>query len=453
MHRNLSASPALGESGARMPVLVATSEFPGKGGARHDKFVSLLPRFGCDPIVICPQETASPDSERLIKELFPPSLEVYRARSLGWSYFAERFLDRGPDARHYRLLSLLSFPERFLYVPDYMVRWVPDGIRLAKRLIAKKSIPVVLTTSPAESTRLIGLALKRSLGVRWVADFRDLWTARTLLFRPATAFHDRAIRRLERRILETADHIIANTDENLAYYVNTFGIDPQRISVIPNGFDRNDILGTVSTNNDLGDVFQIGYMGNLSKHDLPWRSFLDALKMLVDDVGPDKIRFVHCGFASEEVAERIRTLKLDEVVVQPGLLPHVEAMEKIASTHLRLVLLADNGYSKAMVPAKLYHYLIMNGPVLAVAPECGAVARLLTETRMGMVVSPDCSPSRLACLMRGYYDAWKRGELKINPDSEQIDKYDRHRHVGQLARIFRSINGFNLALLAQLGFQ
>ena len=298
----------------------------------------------------------------------------------------------------------------------------------------------MLTSSPPESTHLIGLTLKRECGLKWVADFRDLWTARTGLYRPATALHDRWIRRLERTILETANHVIANTDESVAYYVRTFNVDPRRISVIPNGFDRDDVPEPEVSAGARG-VFQIGYMGNLAKHDLPWRPFLRALKLLNDDVGPGNVRFVHCGPPSREVDEEISRLNLDRVVTRHGDLIHHDAMRITASTSLRLVLLADNSYSRSMVPAKLYNYLIMEGPILAIAPLDGASARVLAETRTGAIVPPSDDGSEAFRHLRSYYSRWRLGESLVDPDRNRIEIYNRRRHADALARVFQSLQG------------
>lgn len=419
-------------------ILVAVHVFPSQGGGRIEKLVKFLPQCGVEPIVMSPRETLSPNGRRLL-ETFYPDLESHYVRSIGPTYFAERLMARAPTARDYRLLNALSFPERCVYLPDYMVRWVPLGVRLGRRLISEKGIRVVLTSSPPESTHLVGLALKRQCGVKWIADFRDLWTARTLLYRPATVLHDRWIRRLERTILENADHVIANTDENLQYYLKTFGINPRKVTTIPNGFDRDDVPASVCMN-VANDLFRIGYMGNLSKHDLPWRPFLRALKLLSNDVGSHRVRFVQVGPSSREVDDAIREMNLEDIVVRHGDMTHHEAMRITASTTVRLVLLAENGYSRAMVPAKLYNYLIMDGPILAVSPTQGAAARVLSETGAGTLVPPTDDGSEIYRQLRAYFEKWQRGDRLIDVAQDRIDAYDRRRHAEALTRIFERLN-------------
>jgi hypothetical protein len=174
------------------------------------------------------------------------------------------------------------------------------------------------------------------------------------------------------------------------------------------------------------------------------------LKLIAADVGPANVRFLHCGFSSREVGEHLRALNLEGVTTRYGLLDHREAMRITASTHVRIVLLPDNAYTKAQVPAKLYNYLIMNGPVLAIAPEQGAVARIVSETGMGTVVSPESSVRRVADVLRGFFDDWRRGELKLRANQERIAAYDRRKHVEELARIFGAVQAGPLTSDAEL---
>ena len=417
-------------------VLVVVDRFPATGGSRIDKFVKLLPQFGVEPVVLSAKETDSPQAQELRKRIYPPELKTYQAGSLGWTHFAERFLVRGPGARHYRLLALLSFPERAILVPDYMVRWIPLGMRLAAEIIKREGIRVVLTSSPSESVHLIGLRLKRKLGVRWVADFRDLWTEKKLLYRPATPLHNWLIRRLERKVFEIADHIVANTPENAERYLRRFNLAGDRVTVIPNGFDRDD-LPDQSASGKASGVFRIGYAGSLDKHDFPWRIAFEALRKLANTVGREKISFVHCGYLSEQVRHYLKSEKMEDLVEVHGNLPHADAMRLTANTELRMLLLYENAYSSSIVPLKLYNYLIMNGPILAIAPEEGRTASIIADTRMGVVISPRRGVDAVYQQFQSYYEAWRVGKLVVAPNLDEIAHFDRHVQSQRMAAIIR----------------
>jgi glycosyltransferase involved in cell wall biosynthesis len=418
-------------------VLLVTDGFPDFGGSRIDKFVKFLPDFGVEPIVLSAKERYSPKAEELERRSYPAQLKTYRAASIGWSYFTTRFLYRGPDSKHYWLLSLLSFPERCILVPDYMVRWIPRGISLAKEIVRREGVQAILTTSPSESTHLIGLNLKRSLSIPWVADFQDLWTERELYYRPATFLHNWWIKRLESSIFRTANYVIANTPANAECHIQRFGLSRSCLDVIPNGFDRDDlILHEIEPSRD---VFRIGYMGAFDKQSYPWQITLEALNKLANEVGRKKVKLVYCGFCSRQVRDYLENRQMTDVVEVQGLLSHTDAMKLTANTEIRLLLLYENSYSTSMVPMKLYHYLTMNGPILAVAPEGGVAASIIAETHMGVVVSPQRGVDTIYEQLKRYYIAWQRDALTVDPDEAQINRYDYRTQTQRLAEILKRV--------------
>jgi len=72
--------------------------------------------------------------------------------------------------RYARRATLLG---RRLLVPDENVTWNLTAIPAAIRIVRREGIDVVITTSPPGSNHLIGAAVKRATGARWVADLRD----------------------------------------------------------------------------------------------------------------------------------------------------------------------------------------------------------------------------------------------------------------------------------------
>jgi len=415
-------------------VLVAFHDFPENGGARIDKFVQLLPRAGLEPVVLTAAENATPESRELLRQGYPPELEVHWASSMAFAPFTPRYLVRARGARFYQLLRLLSAPERFAFIPDHMVRWIPAAIPIARRLAKSGRIDCVFTSSPPESTHLIGLYLQRAWGIPWVADFQDLWTEKGFLCRPVTRLHAAAIRRLESSIFRAADHIIANTPENRNRHLNRFALAPNRVTVIPNGFDRSDLeSGQHPVQRD--GVFRIGYMGHFDKHGFPWRHFLVALKALADEVGSHSVRLIHCGFRSTEVERYIAANGLTDLVEWRGNLSHRAALNCIASTDLLLNLLYENEYSDSIVNAKLYPYLILNRPILAVGPRLGAMARIVEETRTGTVVSAAGGPGTILAALRHHRAAWIMGNNHLAPDEGQVARYDCVQQTKALAAI------------------
>jgi len=314
--------------------------------------------------------------------------------------------------------------------------WLPRAWSACRRALRETRPEAVLTSGPPHWVHTLGWYLKRRKGLPWVADFRDLWTEKRLLYRPATPLHDWYIRRLEHKVFETADHIIANTPENAERYVRRFGLPQDRITVIPNGFDRDDLEREPASGKAI-QVFRIGYAGSLDKHDFPWRIALEALKRLALEVGRDNIKFIHCGYLSQQVKTYLQIERMQDLVEVHGEMPHANAMRLTADTEVRLLLLYENAYSDSIVPLKLYNYLIMNGPILAIAAEQGRTAAIIAETRMGVVVSAKRGVDAVYQQLRNFYHSWQRGELAVDPNLEQIARYDRHTQAMTLAGILR----------------
>ncbi len=58
-------------------------------------------------------------------------------------------------------------------MPDENVSFNLTAIPAAIRIVRQEGIDVVITTSPPGSIHLVGAAVKRATGVRWIADLRD----------------------------------------------------------------------------------------------------------------------------------------------------------------------------------------------------------------------------------------------------------------------------------------
>src|SRR5205823_5518495 len=106
-------------------------------------------------------------------ELQPPTLAwVHRARYLGPKGRKPAEELHGTQGLERISRQAQLFGRRFL-VPDENVSWNLTAIPAAIRIVKREGIDVVLTTSPPSSVHLVGAAVKRATGARWVADLRD----------------------------------------------------------------------------------------------------------------------------------------------------------------------------------------------------------------------------------------------------------------------------------------
>ena len=60
-------------------------------------------------------------------------------------------------------------------IPDKTLPWAATAVPAGIRIVRDRKIDVILTTSPPNSTHLIGEAIAAATRTPWVADFRDPW--------------------------------------------------------------------------------------------------------------------------------------------------------------------------------------------------------------------------------------------------------------------------------------
>ena len=212
-----------------------------------------------------------------------------------------------------------------------------------------------------------------------------------------------------------------------------------KISVIHGGYDPDAAQQSQpETRQSRNKEFTIGYMGKFDKAGFPWKAFLLALKRLISNDPQPKLKLNICGHVERETKDFIKEHRLEKYVICHGFLSHVEAVKRIEESDLLLVLLYETGYSKSIVPHKLYYYLAMGKTIMAIAEEDGEVADIINRTGTGEVVSLR-KPDGILNSLAKYYKLWSQcGTLKNSPDFNEIKKYDYSTIAEQLAKVIKA---------------
>ncbi|HTR97940.1 MAG TPA: glycosyltransferase [Candidatus Acidoferrales bacterium] len=417
-------------------LLVLAYFFPplsGGGVHRALSFVRHLPEHGWDCTVVCAGGRDYWVHDASLLAQVPASTEVLRVQ--GGSALSTWLRLRGGEGRRRAgtFAGLRSLSDWWL-LPDSYAGWAGRAARAVAARIARGGIDALLSTSPPDS---VHLAAERALARRrvpWVADFRDPWIG-TSFRTPPTAWHRARHVAMERRVLESADLVLAASRTH-ADALRAGGVSIRALEHLPNGFEPAPRGGAVA-----GDEhFRIVYTGTLSLmpdaealleavHDLLAHTPGARRKLRVDIAGPFDL----------EYEDRAVALGLRGIVRFTGPLAHAEsrALQRRADV-LVLWKPRGDGY-RTMVPGKLYEYLDSGRPVLAVLPE-GDEAAALVRRAGGEVVAPGHRPE-LARALETRYMAWSgRGRL---PDHrpEWLDEHARSNLASRLATRLDSLLG------------
>jgi glycosyltransferase involved in cell wall biosynthesis len=408
-------------------VLFCTYGFPGTGGGGTFNLIKYLPRHGYEPIVITNNHKPTEMEEHLLREHFQTGLRVYRAATLPKSPFRV-------FSKYLRMPRLTLFLDKLVFFPDFYVLGVPASVYKAIRLIRAEGIECIVTSSPPESLHLVGLIAQKLTGCCWIAHFRDLWSTKVIVNRPATPLHARWLRNLERLIYFRTDHLIANTRGNRDIYVDTFAVAPNRMTYIPNGYDSTEVLDCVPPlPPGVRAHFRIGYMGYFDKPGFPWQGFLLALRELATTVGEQTVIFHIAGHVSPAAKAYISSQGLSSVVRLHGVVAHSDAFALMRQSDLVAVLHYETGYSRAIVPHKLYHYLGMRKPILGIGDEDGEMASIIRDANAGRVVSISRQNGIFDELL-AFYRAWKsEGRIEYQGRKHCIERYEIQELTARLA--------------------
>src|SRR4051794_27306430 len=226
-----------------MKLLLVTMYFPPSGGGgvqRPLKFASHLPALGIETLVLAPDDSKWLHSDAELP--LPTQAWVHRARYVGpgGRRIADEQHGRSGVDLAVRRASTIG---RRLLLPDENVTWNATAIPKAISIARSEGIDVVLTTSPPGSVHLIGAAVQKATGAKWVADLRDSLALHA--HRSDDTFGARAKQKaragVAHLVARRADAIVAAA-ESIA--VETRGLNPKGpVVTITNGCDFDDFSG------------------------------------------------------------------------------------------------------------------------------------------------------------------------------------------------------------------
>lgn len=204
------------------------------GVYRSLRFVKLLHNYGYDPVVLTVnyedlEKRNCQIDEGLLKQL-PEDLTIIRTDS-GFPYEKR-------DALMAKRLFRIEWFFNFQKWRETAALWHETAYEAAAKAIEEHDIKLVYTSSAPHTAMLLGLKLKKRLGVKWVADMRDPYTD-TYAYQFPTKFHWNAERRWEKKIFSQADKLIVNTPEVEKLYLKRGLTTPDKITHITNGFTND----------------------------------------------------------------------------------------------------------------------------------------------------------------------------------------------------------------------
>lgn len=414
-----------------MKALVVSFYFPpaaGGGVQRPLKMAQYLPALGVETHVLAPDDPRwvhRDDGARL-----PTQAWVHRARYLGPGGRKPAEELHGTEGVE-RMLVQARLLGRRLIVPDENASWALTAVPTAIRLVRDQGIDVVVTTSPPGSVHLVGAAVKRATGARWIADVRDSLTAHVHRRADTTAT------RVKERLRSSTAHLVASQADAVVC-VADFIADEVRglgargeVRVIANGCDFDDVAGLAYRP---AERMRITHTGSFFGKRDP-RPFLQALH----DSGLDVVvRFLgDFRSADREWAEGLGLA--DRLQLMPYA-PRATSLSLQRDSEALLLLIPEaGGRGRGVLSGKVFEYLSVRRPVLALVPPGGAAAELLEAVGAGPVVAPD-DVGAIREALAGLHERFVEGglpDLELTPEWEE--RLSRRARIEELVELMGEI--------------
>jgi hypothetical protein len=215
-------------------VLFIAFHFPPRGGPgvhRSLNFVNHLRSCGYEPVVLTVTEEdlrkGNYEWDESLKTRIPKDMEVHRCSS-GENFFLRRVLMK---LRLFRLFWFFLYP----FFWERTAGWPRAAMPRALELIQQHNISLVYTSSAPFASAWLGYRLKKKTGIRWVADLRDPFTDGYQWDFPSR-MHWLFMRRMEKRTLNMADHLVVNTPEVRKLMLEKGILNAEKISAITNAY-------------------------------------------------------------------------------------------------------------------------------------------------------------------------------------------------------------------------
>ena len=402
-------------------VLIIAYYWPPAGGPgvqRWLKFVKYLPEFNIAPVVFVPKNASYPIIDKSLEAEVSKAVEVIKLPISEPYKFAKFFskgktkaISKGIISAHKKQSltekTLLYLRGNF-FIPDARVGWVKPATSFLLNYISKHNIETIITTGPPHSMHLIGLNLKRKLGMRWVADFRDPWT--TIGYHKQlklSASSQKKHKSLEQQVLSEADDVIVTSSVTKQEFIN---ITHQPITVITNGYDVE-----VTQPITLDIKFSIAHIGSLLSKRNPeilWKAFADLVSEHDNFATDFQLNLV--GFVSEDILETLVKYDLMRYTNDVGYVSHIESIAYQKKSQVLLLIEIDSEDTKSIIPGKLFEYMVSNRPILAVGPSGSDIELIIKNTNTGVFFNYEDLESLKKTILE-YYKLYKSGSLQTNP--------------------------------------
>lgn len=421
--------------------LIITYYWPPAGGPGVQRVLNIvehLSEFGWEPLILTVETPSAPAVDKSLLSRIPKNCKVYRTRTNEPFTAYKKLTGKKVGAALPKNIALdkkASLNERLsrwvranFFIPDARKGWKRFMVKEGLKIIESEKPDIIFSTSPPHSLQLGAKQLAKRSSIPWVADLRDPWTeAYWEAQMPKTTQSKKKNLKYERDVLKTANHI-TTVGKGIQELIQKKTIRP--VSVIYNGYRELNNKFIAS------EYFEIVHLGNLSSMQ-SCNELIDAITRLTK-AEKKKLRLVFIGTLANEYKARL-SRNPDINVEYVKFLPYSKMIFRARSASMLFLPRLNSSYSKSLISAKLFDYLALKRPVLAIADRGSDIDNILKHTRSGQSFLPE-EIKEIATYISKNMSTKKTQKNAILPGNIEQERYSSRKNVHVLVDIFENLS-------------
>lgn len=430
-------------------VLIITYYWPPSGGGgvqRWLKFSKYLRQFGWEPIIYTAQDAEYPVLDPSLERDVVPNTTVLRQPIWEPYNIYKKIIGQKKEERVVQVFlnenkkvglgaKFATWVRGNFFIPDARMFWIKPSVKYLAAYLKDNPVDAVVSTGPPHSMHLIAKGLKEKLGLPWLADFRDPWTAidyhQHLMLTPIAK---RIHHKLEYKVVNMADSVVVLTTKNKTEFAQLVP-NGNKIEFITNGFDEDDMPTTAPINYNQFTIVHTGLLNQDRNIPIFWQALANLVKQNPSFASVLKIKLV--GKADFSVKESVKQHGLEPYVEFIDYVPHKDIGAILQSATALLLPINQTPVAQGTIPGKLFEYLAAHRPIICLGPPEGDSAKIITTAQAGFAIGyTDLAglETQLSNLITQFFNQ------TINPAPQGIEQYSRRNLTKKIATLLNNIS-------------
>lgn len=296
--------------------------------------------------------------------------------------------------------------------------------------LALKRVNIALAMTDPPFAGFISYLIRKLRGIPYIITLQDLHPDIEIITNllPKNIFVKLWIR-LNNIMFRNAEHVVVLGNKIREYLIHHYGLPPEKVVVIPNFSDDDNIhpqprMNKFIMDKEFKNKFIIVHSGNMGlNQELP--VIIEAGKLLK---GNKELVFVMIGDGAMKAAlvTMVEQYGLDNVYFLPYQKKE-ELSYSLSAADIHIVTL-QQGLSNFIVPSKTYGIMAAGKPIIACIDADSDVAGMVREAQCGIVIEPG-DPKKLADAIQQLFNGREKLVELGNNARRYLDKKLRKAYV------------------------